>query len=100
MSDTDLDQLNATSVADAAALADEAQATLPALDLPTLKEPPPDDPATKPSKASKPREISGLVLVDVPSLELKCGQYITLPAATAKGLEAAGEFDPKAPRPE
>ena len=69
--------------------------------LPLLTDPPPqDDPAAKPAKPAKARDIAGLVLVDVPAHGLKCGEYVTLPAATAKGLQASGEFDPQAPRPE
>lgn len=69
--------------------------------LPLLTDPPPqDDPTAKPAKAAKARDIAGLVLVDVPAHGLKCGDYVTLPAATAKGLQASGEFDPQAPRPE
>lgn len=79
-------------------------ATLPsdsAATLPLLPDPPPqDDPAAKPIKPAKARDIAGLVLVDVPAHGLKCGDYVTLPAATAKGLQASGEFDPQAPRPE
>ena len=61
---------------------------------------PRDTAAAKPPKAPKPRDIAGLVLVDIPAHGLKCGDYVTLPAATAKGLQASGEFDPQAPRPE
>ena len=61
---------------------------------------PQDASSNKPAKAPKPRDIAGLVLVDIPVHGLKCGDYVTLPAATAKGLQASGEFDPQAPRPE
>lgn len=73
----------------------------PAATLPLLTDPPPqDDPAAKPAKPAKARDIAGLVLVDVPAHGLKCGEYVILPATTAKGLQASGEFDPQAPRPE
>lgn len=70
-------------------------------DTQPIGDPPPQDTAAaKPAKAPKPRDIAGLVLVDIPAHGLKCGDYVTLPAATAKGLQASGEFDPQAPRPE
>ena len=92
----------------------ETDATLPLLGDPPANEdrraladtqpigdpPPQDTAAAKPAKAPKPRDIAGLVLVDIPAHGLKCGDYVTLPAATAKGLQASGEFDPQAPRPE
>ena len=92
----------------------ESDTTLPLLsDPPTAEDltasadtqligdpPPQDTAAAKPPKAPKPRDIAGLVLVDIPAHGLKCGDYVTLPAATAKGLQASGEFDPQAPRPE
>ena len=92
----------------------ETDATLPLLgdpppaedltasaDTQPIGDPPPQDTAAaKPAKAPKPRDIAGLVLVDVPAHGLKCGDYVTLPAAIAKGLQASGEFDPQAPRPE
>lgn len=81
---------------DPSALPGDTAVTLPLLP----DQPPQDDPATKPAKPTKPRDIAGLVLVDVPAHGLKCGDYVTLPAATAKGLQASGEFDPQAPRPE
>ena len=72
-----------------------------AADLPLLADVLPQDDATaKPAKPAKARDISGLVLVDIPAHGLKCGDYVTLPAATAKGLQASGEFDAQAPRPE
>ena len=75
-----------------------------AAELPPLADVlPQDDPTAKPAKPAKPakaRDISGLVLVDIPAHGLKCGDYVTLPAATAKGLQASGEFDAQAPRPE
>lgn len=73
----------------------------PLADTQLIGDPPPQDTAAaKPAKAPKPRDIAGLVLVDIPAHGLKCGDYVTLPAATAKGLQASGEFDPQAPRPE
>ncbi len=96
MSDADLLTQAAEATAPAAAV---TEATMPALDQQPA-DTPPDDAATKPAKAPKPREVAGLVLVDVPAHGLACGQYVSLPNATAKALEASGEFDPKAPRPE
>ena len=70
-------------------------------DTQPIGDPPPQDTAAaKPAKPAKARDISGLVLVDIPAHGLKCGDYVTLPAATAKGLQASGEFDAQAPRPE
>lgn len=43
-------------------------------------------------------EVEGLALVDTPYA--KCGEWVSLPADVAKALEAAGEFDPKATKPE
>ena len=79
----------------------EIDPTTPSDPLPLADLLPQDDAsATKPTKPVKAREISGLVLVDIPAHGLKCGEYVTLPATTAKGLQASGEFDPQAPRPE
>lgn len=47
--------------------------------------------------AAKGKGIPGLVLVDIPNLDLKCGEYVTLSEADAKAC--AGQFDPKAPKP-
>ena len=60
----------------------------------TVSDPPPE------SKPTRKKDVSGLVLVDVIPHDLKCGDYVTLPASLAKALQASGEFDPNAPRPQ
>lgn len=45
-------------------------------------------------------EVEGLALVDIPAIDAKCGQWLVLPADQAAALEAAGEFDTKAKKPE
>jgi hypothetical protein len=47
-------------------------------------------------KPRKPKEITGLVLVDIPALNAKCGEFVTLPGDIAKSYTDSGEFDPKA----
>ena len=41
-------------------------------------------------------EKAGRALVDIPSQNLKSGDYATLPAEVADALEAIGAFDTKA----
>ena len=41
-------------------------------------------------------EKAGRALVDIPSQNLKSGDYATLPADVADALEAIGAFDTKA----
>lgn len=44
--------------------------------------------------------VNGRALVDIPRIGAKCGEYITISAAEAKELEAVGDFDPKAKKPD
>jgi hypothetical protein len=44
--------------------------------------------------------MKGLVLVDVPEHNLKCGQYGDLPDDIAEPLSKDGRFDTQAPDPE
>ena len=40
--------------------------------------------------------VNGRALVDIPRLDLRCGQYGSVPAADLDALVASGEFDPAA----
>lgn len=50
---------------------------------------------TKPAAESA-AEKKGRILVDRPELDLKSGDYATLPTDIADALEAIGAFDPNA----
>lgn len=54
----------------------------------------------RPKKESADGMVSGRALVDIPALSAKCGEYIDVPAELAKAYEDAGEFDPKAQKPQ
>lgn len=54
----------------------------------------------RPKKEAADGMVSGRALVDIPALGAKCGEYIDIPADAAKAYEDAGEFDPKAQKPQ
>lgn len=59
--------------------------------------PPESDPTTVDAvEAIDLPPVAGRALVDIPRLDLRCGQYGTVPAAELDALVAAGEFDPAA----
>lgn len=45
-------------------------------------------------------EVSGRALVDIPAVNAKSGDYLTLPAEIAQPLIEMGDFDPQAQPPE
>ena len=51
---------------------------------------------TKNTEAESAAEKFGRALVDIPALELKSGEYATLPAEVADAYAAIGEFDTNA----
>lgn len=48
------------------------------------------------TKKEEAGEVTGRALVDIPRINAKSGDYVTIPAEVAAQLEAAGEFDSKA----
>lgn len=55
-----------------------------------------DDGSVNDTGAESVAEKSGRALVDIPSHELKSGDYATLPADVADTLERVGAFDTQA----
>lgn len=48
------------------------------------------------TKKDESGEVTGRALVDIPRIDAKSGDYVTIPADVAAELEAAGDFDSKA----
>ena len=44
--------------------------------------------------------MKGLILVDVPAHDLRCGEYVDLPDDVGEQLALDGRFDPNAPDPD